>query len=188
MSFSDTIESRSRLSLRPASNLPATTESGRLPEAASRSLATGFQKSIALRRGPSAYDNYLALYKQQAAILDRLPVHLRGELLGGLAQAAQRTGRKEEMNQYVDKILAVLGGTPYEPIAKKWKANPESAANTSITCMTCHDGGRLVSATGRDQQVSRSVESAGPIVRAAETSSLETSFRPFFIDAPTVHR
>ena len=91
----------------------------------------------------TAYDNYLGLYKQQASILDRLPVHLRGEVLGGLAQAAQRTGRKEEMSQYVDKILAVLGGTPYEPVAKKWKANPDSAANTSITCMTCHDGGRL---------------------------------------------
>ncbi|HZM89658.1 MAG TPA: hypothetical protein VFF31_24260 [Blastocatellia bacterium] len=91
----------------------------------------------------TAYDNYLTLYKQQAQILDKLPVHLRGEVLGGLAQAAQRTGRKEESAQYVDKILAVLGGTPYEPVAKKWKANPESAANTSITCMTCHDGGRL---------------------------------------------
>ena len=91
----------------------------------------------------ASYDNYLALYKQQGAVLDRLPVHLRGELLGGLAQSAHRTGRKEEMVQYVDKIIAVLGGTPYEPIAKKWKSNPESAANTSITCMTCHDGGRL---------------------------------------------
>lgn len=91
----------------------------------------------------TAYDNYLGLYKQQASILDRLPVHLRGEVLGGLAQAAQRTGRKEEMSQYLDKILAVLGGTPYEPVAKKWKANPDSAATTSITCMTCHDGGRL---------------------------------------------
>ena len=91
----------------------------------------------------AAYDNYLTLYKQQAGVLDRLPVHLRGEVLGGLAQAAQRTGRKEETAQYVDKILAVLGGTPYEPVARKWKSNPESAANTSITCMTCHDGGRL---------------------------------------------
>lgn len=91
----------------------------------------------------AAYDNYLALYKQQAGILDRLPVHLRGEVLGGLAQAAQRTGRKEETAQYVDKILAVLGGTPYEPVARKWKANPESAANTSITCMSCHNAGRL---------------------------------------------
>lgn len=91
----------------------------------------------------TAYDNYLILYKQQASILDRLPVHLRGEVLGGLAQAAQRTGRKEESAQYVDKIIAVLGGTPYEPVARKWKSDPESAATTSITCMTCHDGGRL---------------------------------------------
>jgi hypothetical protein len=91
----------------------------------------------------AAYDNYLALYKQQATIIDKLPVHLRGEVLGGLAQAAQRTGRKDETNQYVDKIIAVLGGTPYEPVARKWKANPESANTTSITCMTCHDAGRL---------------------------------------------
>ncbi len=90
-----------------------------------------------------AYDNYLTLYKQQGGVIDRLPVHLRGEVLGGLAQAAQRTGRKEEAAQYVDKIIAVLGGTPYEPVARKWKANPESATTSSITCMTCHDAGRL---------------------------------------------
>jgi hypothetical protein len=91
----------------------------------------------------AAYDNYLALYKQQAPFIDKLPVHLRGEVLGGLATSAQRTGRKEETAQYVDKILAVLGGTPYEPVARKWKSNPESAANTSLLCMTCHDAGRL---------------------------------------------
>lgn len=91
----------------------------------------------------AAYDNYQALYKLQAGIIDRLPVHLRGEVLAGLAQSAQRTGRKEETAQYVDKMLAVLGGTPYEPEARKWKANPESAAKSSLTCMTCHDAGRL---------------------------------------------
>lgn len=91
----------------------------------------------------TCYDNYLVLYKQQAPIIDKLPVHLRGEVLAGMAQSSQRTGRKEESAQYVDKILAVLGNTPYEAAAKKWKANPESAANTSITCMTCHDAGRL---------------------------------------------
>ena len=91
----------------------------------------------------AAYDNYLALYKLQAPFIDKLPVHLRGEVLGGLAQSAQRTGHKEEAGQYVDKILAVLGGTPYESVAKKWKSNPESAANSSLLCMTCHDAGRL---------------------------------------------
>lgn len=91
----------------------------------------------------TAYDNYQALYKLQAPFVDKLPPHLRGEVLAGVAQTAQRTGRKEEAAQFVDKMLALLGGTPYEPMAKKWKANPESAANSSLTCMTCHDAGRL---------------------------------------------
>ena len=91
----------------------------------------------------AAYENYQILYKLQAPFVDKLPVHLRGEVLAGVAQTAQRTGRKEEAAQFVDKMLALLGGTPYEPMAKKWKANPESAANTSLTCMTCHDAGRL---------------------------------------------
>jgi hypothetical protein len=47
------------------------------------------------------------------------------------------------MGQYLDKILAVLGDTPYEPVARQWKKNPEAAGKTSITCLTCHEGGRL---------------------------------------------
>ena len=39
---------------------------------------------------------------------EKMPVHLKGEMLGGLAQSALRTGRKEEANQYLDKILAEL--------------------------------------------------------------------------------
>ena len=91
----------------------------------------------------TAYDNYQALYKVQAPFVDKLPVHLRGEVLAGVAQTAQRTGHKEEAAQFVDKMLTLLAGTPYEPVAKKWKADPESAANTSLTCMSCHDAGRL---------------------------------------------
>jgi tetratricopeptide (TPR) repeat protein len=90
-----------------------------------------------------AYDAYQTLWKHQAPIVERLPVHIRGELLGGLAQSALRTGRTEEATQYLDKILTLLRDTPYEPIAKQWKANPKAAADNSITCMTCHDGGRL---------------------------------------------
>lgn len=96
-----------------------------------------------------AYENYQALYKLQAPIIDRLPVHLRGEVLAGVAQSAQRTGRKEEASQYIDKILAVLHDTPYEPMAKKWKANPEAAMGTSVMCMSCHDAGRLAPSVAR---------------------------------------
>jgi hypothetical protein len=106
-------------------------------------LADRLPKEYRAASWSTAYDSYLALYKLQAGIIDRLPVHLRGEALAGLTQAAQRTGRKEETAQYLDKMLAVMRDTPYESMAKKWKANPEIAANTGLTCMNCHDEGRL---------------------------------------------
>src|SRR5262245_16508551 len=90
-----------------------------------------------------AYDAYQVLWKQQEAVVDKLPTHIRGELLGGLAVSAMRTGRDEEAMLHLDKILAVLANTPYEPVAKKWKENPKAAADTSITCLTCHEQGRL---------------------------------------------
>ncbi|HEV2668946.1 MAG TPA: hypothetical protein VG324_28785 [Blastocatellia bacterium] len=90
-----------------------------------------------------AYDAYQKLWKMQGAMVDRLPVHLRGELLGGLAVSALRTGHDEEAARHLDKILAVLADTPYGPVAKKWKENPKASADTSITCMTCHEQGRL---------------------------------------------
>ena len=90
-----------------------------------------------------AYGAYQQLWKMQGPMVDRLPVHLRGELLGGLAVSALRTGHDEEATRHLDKILAVLANTPYEPIAKKWKENPKAAADTNITCMTCHEQGRL---------------------------------------------
>lgn len=90
-----------------------------------------------------SYEAFNVLWKQQAPVVDKLPVHLRGELLAGLAQSAHRTGHKEEMALYLDKIIELLPNTPYEPVAKKWKQNPEAAAKDSISCMTCHDAGRL---------------------------------------------
>ena len=95
-----------------------------------------------------AYDSYQALWKQQAPIVEKLPLHIKGELMGGLVQSAQRTGHTEEMTQYLDKLLAVLRDTPYESVAKKWKDNPKSAAGTSMTCLTCHEGGRLAARIG----------------------------------------
>ncbi len=90
-----------------------------------------------------AYDNYMILWKLQAPVVDKLPVHIRGELLSGLAQSAQRTNKNQEMTEYLDKILDLLKGTPYESAAKEWKNNPQKAASSTITCRTCHDAGRL---------------------------------------------
>jgi hypothetical protein len=75
--------------------------------------------------------------------IEKLPVHFSGEVLAGLAQSAQRMGRAGESTQYLDSMLALLQGTPYEPSAKEWKADPPAAARTSLTCKTCHNPGRL---------------------------------------------
>ncbi len=90
-----------------------------------------------------AYDAYALLWKAQGPIVDKLPVHHRGELLGGLTQAAQRTGRAEEAGQHLDRMLIVMQGTPYEAAAKQWKSDPTVAASTTLTCKNCHNPGRL---------------------------------------------
>ena len=92
-----------------------------------------------------AYSAYSLLWKQQGSMIDKLPVHHRGEVLGGLVQSAQRTGRTEEMAQHLDRMIASLQGTQYEATAQQWKANPASAATTRVTCKACHNPGRLSS-------------------------------------------
>jgi hypothetical protein len=90
-----------------------------------------------------AYTSYQILWKQQGEAIEKFPVHFKGEVLGGLAQSAIRTGRLEEANKYLDKILVMLRDTPYEPVAKRWRENPKSAENSTITCLSCHESGRL---------------------------------------------
>jgi hypothetical protein len=90
-----------------------------------------------------AYDSYSQLWKQQGAQIEQMPVHFKGEVLAGMAQSAQRTGRTEESAQFVDKMLTILAETPFEKTARQWKADPASAATSSLTCKNCHAAGRL---------------------------------------------
>ena len=90
-----------------------------------------------------AYTSYAQLWQEQGADIDKMPVHHRGEVLSGLTQSAQRTGRTDEATTYLDKMLTLLAGTPYEAAAKQWKADPASAASSNVTCKTCHSPGRL---------------------------------------------
>ena len=92
-----------------------------------------------------AYSNYSLLWKQQGPAIDKFPVHHRGEVLGGLVQSAQRTGRTEEMAQHLERMITLMAGTPYEATAQQWKADPASAATTRVTCKNCHNPGRLSS-------------------------------------------
>jgi hypothetical protein len=90
-----------------------------------------------------SYDNYSRLWNEQGPDIEKLPVHHKGEVLSGLTQSAQRTGRTDDAARHLDTMLRVLAGTPYEPLAKQWKADPAVAATTNLTCRNCHTPGRL---------------------------------------------
>ena len=81
------------------------------------------------------------MWKLQSANVEKLPLHLKGELLAGLALTAQRTGKMDEANQHLDRMIAMLPGSPYEASAKIWKQ--DSAYNSRLACLTCHSAGRL---------------------------------------------
>ena len=90
-----------------------------------------------------AYDNYQLLWKNQGKLVERLPEHMKGELLAGLVQSAQRTGREAEYSEYLDRIIEILPDTGYSRVALQWKSNPESAKTGNISCKSCHADGRL---------------------------------------------
>lgn len=91
-----------------------------------------------------AYVAYQRLWKLQAAAIEKLPLHHKGEVLSGLAQSAQRTGRNEEAAAQIERMLALLPDTPYAKRAQQWKDDPTARTQTKLTCQTCHGPGTLV--------------------------------------------
>jgi tetratricopeptide (TPR) repeat protein len=91
-----------------------------------------------------AYSAYQRLWKLQGPIIEKLPLHHKGEVLSGLAQSAQRTGRNGEADAEIDRILKLLPETPYAKRAQQWKDDPSSRAQVKVTCQTCHAPGTLV--------------------------------------------
>jgi hypothetical protein len=90
-----------------------------------------------------AYGAYQQLWTMQGAVIEKLPLHHRGEVLAGLAQSAQRTGRTAEVDAQIERIVTLLPGTPYATRARQWKDDPSSRAQAKLTCQTCHAPGTL---------------------------------------------
>jgi len=86
--------------------------------------------------------HYTTLKALQSDVFEKLPLHMRGEVLAGLAQASQRLG-EEDFKVKLQEVIDKLSGSPYATRARRWQENPESAARSSITCQTCHAAGRL---------------------------------------------
>ena len=88
-------------------------------------------------------ENYTALHELQKDRFDSLPVHFRGEVRAGLAQAAERLGESEKATALTQELVVAFPGTPYAVFGKRWLDKPETRAKSKIACATCHDAGRL---------------------------------------------
>lgn len=115
-------------------------------------ITGGTQVSLADRLPPAeraegweqAYNAYQQLWRLQSTIIDKLPLHMKGEVLGGLAQSAQRTGRDADVDVQIERILTRMPDTAYAKRAQQWKDDPASRAQAKMTCQTCHAPGTLV--------------------------------------------
>jgi hypothetical protein len=90
-----------------------------------------------------AYAAYQRLWQMQSGIIDKLPLHHKGEVLAGLAESAQFTGRTDEVTPHLDRIVSTMAGTPYATRAQQWKDAPAARTQTRLTCQTCHGPGTL---------------------------------------------
>lgn len=98
------------------------------------------------RRG---LDGYLKLEQAQSEQFDKMPVHDRGEVLGGIVQLSQRMGETTRAQSYAERIVQTLAGTPYEAPARALIANPTAEHPVKVGCLSCHDENRLEPFTAR---------------------------------------
>jgi hypothetical protein len=93
-----------------------------------------------------AREHYAALYRMQEAMLNLLPLHLKGELLAGVAETEFRVGDREKGIAFLNRIVTGMPGTPYARTAETWLKSPEAVTQDSrLVCQSCHEPGRLQS-------------------------------------------
>lgn len=100
-----------------------------------------------------AYLAYSKLDELQAAEFEKLPMHMKGESLAGLAVTASRTGREAEVMKALTRIQEGMPKTPYAMVAKKWAEEPESRGKVKLMCISCHEPNRLGNRVERSHAV-----------------------------------
>jgi tetratricopeptide (TPR) repeat protein len=88
--------------------------------------------------------SYNFLYAAQEKALENLPLHLKGELLAGVAETELRSGNVSQAQVYLKRMIGTLPDTAYARRAQQWLDNPASVTAASrLICQSCHDAGRL---------------------------------------------
>jgi hypothetical protein len=88
--------------------------------------------------------HYAMLYELQSPLLPQLPLHIKGELLAGVAETELRVGDKARATALLNQIVAELPKTGYAKTAEAWLKTPDSVPRESrLACQSCHEPGRL---------------------------------------------
>lgn len=99
-----------------------------------------------------AREHYGAMYQIQSPALPQLPLHIKGELLAGVAETEFRVGDRERATQLLNQIVKELPDSGYARTASAWLAAPEKVTKDSrLVCQSCHEPGRLSSWTARQK-------------------------------------
>jgi tetratricopeptide (TPR) repeat protein len=85
-----------------------------------------------------AADDYEKVLRLQAGYFSGMPVHSRGELLGGLAEAWNGLGNAKKSRAYLQRMMKELPNTVYGKRAKEILAAPAAAGPIKSTCLSCH--------------------------------------------------
>jgi hypothetical protein len=99
-----------------------------------------------------AREHYAALYELQSPALAHLPLHVKGELLAGVAETELRVGDREKATSVLNTIVKELPGTAYARTAEAWLSAPDRVTRESkLACQSCHEAGRLQSWLARQK-------------------------------------
>jgi len=111
-----------------------------IPRAASLLAAAARVPSpeVAKRNYGLAATDYERVLQLQATYFSKLPVHSRGELLGGLAEAWHGLGDDSKAKSYLARMVKELPDTMYARRAADLLAGAGKAGALGATCLGCH--------------------------------------------------
>jgi len=95
-------------------------------------------RTILLKKGLVDYERTFTLQKRY---FSTLPLHSRGELLGGIADTYRRLGEDQKARKYFTLITKDLKGSEYAKRASDWLKQKDMAESNTLkpaTCIGCH--------------------------------------------------
>jgi tetratricopeptide (TPR) repeat protein len=87
-----------------------------------------------------ATTDYEKILRLESPAFSKLPIHSRGELLGGLAEAWNGLGDKEKSKAYLQRMVVELPNTAYSNQANEILSAPSRTGALGTTCLGCHMG------------------------------------------------